>query len=819
MKGRRKEIMEHVIPSEEKKNERPMEGGPGLLRALLLISTALCIAFCSRSADTASKPAERERPAVTAVGTVASDIVAVTIRTGRVEYGRQGPYQQEKGDNISRADNGNFWILRKGKAIGSLISKEAKIMTFDRVVGERPDPLLLDSPDNYSVTSADDASYSAGAGPQAVFRKSKPTDLACMGATFDAPVEHTLYLKLPHSLKIGKQYTIKFAQAGVDDQTFLYDPRLIRSEAVHVSHIGFRPDDPSKVAFFSLWMGNGGGLTCKEGTPFVLIDDKSNTVSFEGRVTLAKAVSEKNEDSYGKNFSGVNVYTMDFSALRKTGTYRLCVEGVGCSYPFDIQADVWRKAFYVSVRGLYHQRSGIEIGPPYTTLRRPRGFHPDDGVKVYASTAGLMETSNGIMGDVDVFTKLMQGRTGEIVPNAWGGYCDAGDWDRRIQHLLASRLLLELFELFPGYFARFDLNIPGSKDLPDLIREALWDIDFYGRLQTEEGGVRGGIESEAHPRYGEASWQQSQIVMAYAPDVWSTYQYAASAARAAFVLGHRDTQLSRTYLESAARAMDWAEEALKNMANPPFQVRDVRNLAAAEMFRATGKKMWHTIFLETSVLTRGNTLPPAPQGSDQGEAEWIYARTGAPGVDKALKARCTDAVIKEADKRIRAQGLAGFRWMKDPWRPAFAGVFTVPDAVPVIRAYELTGREAYLRAVILACQTGLGANPLNICYTTGLGWKSPLHPFHIDSRVTNQPPPPGITVLGPLDVQFLGGFDSAFHKIAGNFCFPRVNEWPVIETYWDVYWYALMCEYTIQNTIAPNAYIWGYLAARKKGRG
>jgi len=805
----------HAIPSGEKKNGRPAEGEPGPLKFLLLISAALFIAFCGMPADTASKPAERERPTVTAVGTVAPDIVAVTVKVGRVEYGRQLPYTQEKGDGISRADDGNFWILRKAKAIGSLISKEGKIMTFDRVVGERPDPLLLDRPDNYSVTSVDDPFYAAGAGPQAVFRKSKPTDLACMGATFDAPLEHTLYLKLPHPLKIGKRYTIKFARLGVDDQTFLYDPHLIRSEAVHVSHIGFRPDDPSKVAFFSLWMGNGGGLTCKEGTPFFVIDHKSATVSFKGGVTLAKVVSETNEDVYGKNFSGVNVYAMDFTGLRKTGTYRVCVEGAGCSYPFDIQDDVWRKAFYVSVRGLYHQRSGIEIGPPYTTLRRPRGFHPDDGVRVYASNAELMGTSNGLAGDVDVFAKLTQGRTNDIVPDAWGGYCDAGDWDRRIQHLVASRLLLELFELFPDYFARVDLNIPGSKDLPDLIREALWDIDFYGRLQTKEGGVRGGIESEAHPRYGEASWQQSQVVMAYAPDAWSTYQYAASAARAAFVLGARDTRLSRTYLESAMRAMDWAEQALKNMVNPPFQVRDVRNLAAAELFRATGKKVWHTIFLESTVLARGDVLPPAPQGSDQGEAEWIYSRTGAPGMDGALKARCRNAVIREADKLVRAQGLAGFRWMKDPWRPAFAGVFTVPDAIPVIRAYELTGKGEYLRAVILACQTGLGANPLNICYTTGLGWRSPLHPFHIDSRVTNQPAPPGITVLGPLDVQFLGGSDFTFHKIAGGFCFPRANEWPVIETYWDVYWYPFMCEYTIQNTIAPNAYIWGYLAARK----
>ncbi len=30
---------------------------------------------------------------------------------------------------------------------------------------------------------------------------------------------------------------------------FVHEPATNRSEAVHVSHLGFRPDDPAKVAF------------------------------------------------------------------------------------------------------------------------------------------------------------------------------------------------------------------------------------------------------------------------------------------------------------------------------------------------------------------------------------------------------------------------------------------------------------------------------------------------------------------------------------------------------------------------------------------
>ena len=429
-----------------------------LLGCLALASPA----FCGKPAAPAPKAVRAEKPVVESIGTVTPDIASITLRAGRMEYGRQEPYAQAKGDQV-REGNGNLWVFRDGRMFGALIRKEGKIMTFDRVVGERPDPQLLDRPDGYGITSPDDAAYSTQRSPQQVFRKTKPTDLACMGASFDAPVEHTVYLKLPVPLSPGKRYTVKLPISDVPEQTFVYDPARLISEAVHVSRIGFRPDDPSKVAFLSLWMGSGGGAAFREGTPFSVIDDKGSTVVFRGSVRLSKRAGDPTEDIYGRNYNGADVYMMDFSPLSRPGTYRVCVEGVGCSHSFDIQDDVWRKAFYVSVRGLYHQRSGIELGPPYTSFRRPRNFCPDDGVRVYASTATLMETSNGLDAKADVFEKLTQGRTAEIVPDAWGGYCDAGDWDRRIEHLYVSRLLLDLYELFPGYFDHLDLNLPGSE--------------------------------------------------------------------------------------------------------------------------------------------------------------------------------------------------------------------------------------------------------------------------------------------------------------------------------------------------------------------
>ena len=757
-----------------------------------------------------------ESPQLADVGMVSPRIISLTVLAGRVEHGHQVPYHRQAGDKIED-HNHHSWVKRDDKFIGALVGDEGKILhTLDVLEGEKFDTAWADRAASYRITSADDPAYADSIIPTAVHRKSRPTDLAATRPWYhEFPTENMLYLELPRPLTIGKTYKITFDGDYLAERSFVYDPAGQRSEAVHVSHLGFRPDDPAKVAFLSCWMGSGGGLAYEEGLAFHVLEDKSGHSVFDGEIKLSKAADDLTEDAYKNNHNGTDVYEMDFSALRETGTYRVCVDGVGCSYPFQISEDAWRKAFTVSARGFYHQRSGIELGPPYTTFKRPRCFHPDDGVKVYASTAALMDTGNGLNHSDSNFGVLVKGKTDEIVPDAWGGYMDAGDWDRRIQHLYASRLLLELAELFPDYFSQLPLNIPDSGDgLPDIVSEALFNIDCYRRMQTADGGIRGGIESSEHPRQGEASWQESLTVMAYAPGVWSSYEYAGVAARAARWLESRKPELARVYRESALRAMRWAEAELpkRKYKNDPHAVNDSRNLAAAELFRLTGEAEWNDLFLATTAFKDPEAVLYKWQSHEQRDNAWVYLRTDCSGVDQQVRGNCLSALRREADERVAQCDKIGFRWTKDPWRPTGWGILGAPDGVSLVRAHAITGEEKYLRVAVLACQTGGGANPVNMCYTTGLGHKSPQHPLHVDSMISNQPPPPGLTIFGPRDIQ--REKDYWMHKSLNKVCHPPVLEWPTIEAYWDIFWYPPICEYTVQQPMAANAYVWGYLAAR-----
>ncbi len=764
------------------------------------------------------------------VGMAAPDVIEVVIQTGQVNVGKQIPYVTQDEDVIKERGLRRY-LHRGGKKIGVLIGKEGDILRpFDTLTVEPLDIKWANDKANYWIKSATDTRYRSKLSPIMVHRKSRPTGVARTDDwKFKTPVEHHLYLILPHPLQIDVKYDISFAGGQLPKKEFTYQPLTIRSEAVHVSHIGFHPDDPAKVAFLSCWMGSGGGLKYPDDMAFYIVDDKAGTIVYSGRISLSKPATEKNEDAYKRNFNLTDVYEMDFTDLNRSGRYRVCVEKIGCSYPFVIDKGIWSNAFRTSARGFYHMRSGIELGPPYTDFKRPRPFHPDDGAKIYTSTTRLMDTRNGLsQSDPSNFRNLVAGKTDKLLCDVWGGYMDAGDWDRRIQHLISSLYLLDLTEQFPSHFKSLSLGIPESQnELPDVVDEALFNLDFYRRTQTPEGGIRGGIESEEHPNLGETSWQESLTILAYEPGSWSSFYYAAVAAKAASVLkslGH--DELAQTYQASAVKAMEWAESdyAKRNQRSSSYtvngvkiermdnhtDVRDKRNHAAAELFRLTGDPKWHDVFVESTMLNKPGVDLYVWRSHEQGQAAWAYVNTNRTGVDVQFQQFCRQAILKEAQDRLRTQSRTAFHWTKNDWAPPTT-TLSFSDAISLIRAHRITGDDKYLRAIVLSCQVGLGANPLNLCYTTHLGHRWPRHPLHLDSRHTGQLPPMGITVFGPIDPK---GDDTFMRPLIRPNCFPPPETWPIMESYWDVFWYPIMCEFTIQRPMAQVAYIWGYLSGR-----
>jgi endoglucanase len=754
---------------------------------------------------------------------VRSDILAVEIDTQTLIWGTQIPYVAQPGDvrEATPVTELTRWIVRDGKDYGYLVGKDETIIrTLDRIVG---DPLDLDWADqsgNYRVSSTTDGNFGGGLAPVATVRRTDPIGYAQVEVQ-NLPKwgsYSTIYLDFDQDLKANQSYQLSFLNSPLGNINFTLQPGVTTSEAIHISQAGFRPDDPVKRAYLSTWMGIEKDVAYPPGLTFNLFDTTTNQVVYTGKTELQKDKDDA-EPYKGRNFAATDIYSMDFGEFNRPGTYRVYVDGIGSSLTFKIEDNVWADAYRTSARGFLYQRSGIALEEPYGEgYTHPRDFNPLDGMKIYQSTTSYLSIISGT--NPDIFGQLVAGRTDELVPDAYGAYRDAGDHDRNAIHMVSSRAMLELVDLFPDYYKTVNLNIPeSSNDLPDTLDEALYGLELYRRTQKADGGIIGGVESSEHPRTGEASYQESLEVFAYAPDVYASYIYAATASQAAYVLEKYDKALAATYLASAKRAMEYAERnflATGGASQFITEVSDERNLAAINLFRATGDTQYHDLFLATTAFTDPAAQLFAFEKYSQRDAAYVYATLNMPGMDMAVKANAKKAFLDEADGSVGLGEFNSFNWTQEnAFEPvAWGGALGSPNVGNILRAYGMTGEQKFLDAAILGIGFSLGANPQNMSYTTGIGTRYPQYPLVVSDWALGKKAAPGTTLYGPNDVTQLGNYFVYGWLINDKVVDPVPQDRPPMESFLDIFLYPPNSEFTIVQTLTPMVYALGFLAAR-----
>ncbi|MEM6820629.1 MAG: glycoside hydrolase family 9 protein [Verrucomicrobiota bacterium] len=779
-------------------------------------------------------PKQVDFPYVESIHMVLPDVLAIEVINGKRIPGDFVPYVAEPGDVIDTKKKKPYsrHLIRNGKEIGLIVGPKAdQIRLHDQFSGVELNSTDFFFEKFYSISSEDDSNYSSGTQPTTTSLKSKPVDYVQFpGWNFTFVNRTTLYLHLPKPLKEGATYSIQSTGSLFKEKSFQFQPKRMRSSAVHVALTGFRPEDPIKFATLSSWLGTGGSTSYPEGLKFSLIDEATGNTAYTGNVVPFKKANEVDDPHPARivNMNLTDTYQMDFSNFNTPGIYRVLVEGVGTSFPFPINNDVWTKTFKTSAKGMFFQRASIEVTEEFGgEFQRPLNFHPDMGKVAKRSNwffSPLTYEPGKATSQGKAFYKLDEHATNEVVKNAWGGHYDAGDFDRRVPHLLVPLYYLELYRLNPEFFDQLTWNIPESQNnLPDILDESQWGLDVWKRLQEKDGGVPGWIESTAHPRGGETSWLDSLELYVTPPEASSSFYYAAAATRFASVVKKYDSAKSQEYLESAKKAFAYAEERFQKVANAPFVrnlVKEQRNLAALELYAATEDEGFHDLFLEHTFFTKPNApqsvwKPKAQGGRNyQNCAAFAYLTLDLPAPKKSVRENARNALLKDADwsNQFARSTSNGF----SKWGPSANngwGSLGAPQALHLIRAYYVTKDRKYLEGAIIATQFMLGNNGDNMTFTTGLGAKAPLNPLYGDFRKGNLPVPPGLTVYGPWDNQrFTSWGIPTIEKEAA--IIPDYKSWPTSESYLDIS--NLLpghAEYTIQQTMAQAAYFWGAIAA------
>lgn len=755
------------------------------------------------------------------------------------------PYRPVKEDTIVMAGYHKLskLLIRNGVPIGYVCGRDNKwYRPFDEISGEAVDLSLISNRANFAISSPDDPAYTDVVSPLKIFRKSIPNERITFlhfSSREQSTLQHYIYLRLPSDLVPGKHYDIsikKYNGSSDKDISFYFADGELRSEAIHVNLYGYESGD-KKVALLSSWTGDGGGLQYPDDLSFRIVDVESGATRYTGAVKLRLRAEEPEYkiDGIGYNHNNADVYEMDFSKLTTIGSYRLVVDGLGCSFDFVIDNHIWENTTRLLMKGFLHQRAGIELGPPYTDYIRPRNMHPADGHIIYKCDPKIFFSGDVAQlkkNQAHIFKQIEASIIDESsIPEAWGGWMDAGDFDRRMKHFYSVRRMMYLCELNPDYFERMNFNLPESgNSIPDILDEALWCLDLFRRTQGvyEKDAVSWHIESIEHPREGEPSWLNSLPTALLPPSPEACISYAGTAAHMALLLQKYDEKLSVAYKESALAAMKWAMNNRNAPGYGPLNPEVESLVAYINLYRLTGKKEWHqrfskqlrTLFPQSLVGRLSYIYQKGYYTESLTDAIAVYALMNPSKVDSALQRECQQSLIAMANEMLKGAAEGVYDILRFSDKPLTRYVPMRSKILPVVVAHKLTGDNKYLDALTKTVQYTMGLNPMNRAYISGLGERS-FVPYQHDWHAANLPMPSGIPNFGPapmtgswdlIDISWTKGRVNQLENQLGLYP-DKLEDWPAPESCFNQVWMTPTNEFMVETPMGELLLLTGYLAS------
>jgi len=475
-------------------------------------------------------------------------------------------------------------------------------------------------------------------------------------------------------------------------------------QPVVVNNLGYRPTDAKTF------------VTTQAFDAYSIVDDATGEAVYDGEGTFY----------WGFDADGQTpVYRADFSDLQTPGAYRVVIEGVGESHPFDIADDVYAEAAYIGMRVLYLQRSGLTIDDAAISGLSLPAAHLEPAV--------LWDEPDGAPMDVS------------------GGWYDAGDYGRFVPTAaFAVNQLMLAYHANPDLFADGALDIPESGNgVPDLLDEIRWELDWLHKMQREDGAVHHKVTTRSFPGYGTLAVDDTAQMFVFGVSSADAAYFAGAMAQASVIYAEVDPVFAAKCLESAERAWAWLSQHPDQFPpggfqNPPVSEYPMqggydfvgvetmpRLWASAELFKATGDAAYQDAFADLFT------------GFDGGQAmSWanfypmaLYAYLTSDGADADLTEQVAAAFQAQAAEingvtQMSAyqvalnDGVAGYEYVWGSNQVALA------HGLYLMLASELFPETDYSAAAKAQLDYLLGLNPLAYTYVGGIGENSVLYPHH-----------------------------------------------------------------------------------------
>lgn len=704
--------------------------------------------------------------------------------------------------------------------------------SYAKYYGDRLDVGVASSISGWRLQSKTDRDYrKSGQQPVAVHRKSKLNgmtishyDSEARDYVYDHTLEHYIYLKLPKALKQGESYSLTIPaniNSDINSISFTYDVFNSRSEALHVNIWGYNADNSIKAADLYHWMGDGGSrdYSAFEGKQVYLYNPITNEKHEVGQVKFWK---KKNIEFQRYNLTNSDVWNVDFTGFYRPGTYRLVVDGIGCSDDFVIAPDIYHEPFRVSTLGFFYMRLGQD-SPEITPRPRLPLFIPGvDTTTVYTSTLqpyhpNWEEIRKRVTDPWDHPREFERFNTGKTNNNAYGGHSDAYDWDKHLGHVPIIYDMLLPYILSKGVLDYDNMGIAESGNgIPDILDEARYEVDFWLRLREGKGYAHG--LTCPYSEENRVRFQSGTTAMA----AWANSLNSAMMAEAFRISGHSD--LMKIYTDSAIVAFEYAGNLNDQMLDltsgtgaGQVRGRDFKMMAAAYLYNLTGNTKYEDAMASESTIVSANSSVIDTEKHNQLYGLVAYLFTNRKVNYPELYDNMKKSVIAEAK-----------RWEADysnerPSRRATcnSGVYfwIIQNMQRTMVAHAVTNdpkeKAFFLNALTLEADWGLGRNPANIIQmttaSTNMATKRSVEAAFTSGYNDGAPG------LHPGHTPYWNMHDWAPAMIMGRPSwmaakgYPAQNEWPVAELFFKTDYVWSHSEFTPQQTMRGKQALYGYL--------
>lgn len=428
--------------------------------------------------------------------------------------------------------------------------------------------------------------------------------------------------------------------------------------------------------------------------------------------------------------SGDAVTLVDLGVL-EAGTYEL--ESDAGRRRLTVCASPWNTVTHALIKGLYYQRCGCGLLPEHAGIYA----HPP------CHTAPAQEWT-----DQSVSRRIT------------GGWHDAGDYGKYVAPgAVTVAHLLYTWKLFPQGCGN-DLNIPETgSGIPDILNEARFELEWILQMQRSDGSFHHKL-TKSH--FAAFIMPQDDLEQEYLmPVCWCATADAAACLALAFRVYHSfDEPFANRMLLAAKHAWTWLQ------AHPDFVpfmnpegVRtgwyggrsDISNRfwAACELFASTGEDAYR-LAAEKLYTTNLNLT------------EFGWMEVGGLGAlccltdlkDHAgdvLYNRLKEDFLRRSEEALTLSHDSGYGTSIAPDRYIWGSILPVMShAMAMIINTILTGRQDMRDAALLQWHYALGMNAMDLCFVTGFGENTVLHPHHRPSGADGiEAPVPGLISGGP----------------------------------------------------------------------